>query len=83
VEGTGFEDRSLQEVLENYLYTSANMFGEVVFDAERELFRRIPPPEWAKKHPIPTMAKEWHDECGHCGDPPELHGNSGHVWRPK
>lgn len=59
-EPTGFENHTLEEVLANYLYTSANMFGEIVFDAERELFKRIPPPAWVRKHhPLPDMAKEW------------------------
>ena len=62
-EPTGFEDSTLEEVLEGFLYTSENMFGEVVFDAQRELYRRIPPPEWAKKHQLPDMAKEWHEQA--------------------
>lgn len=61
-EPTGFEDDTLEEVLASFLYTSEGMFGEVVFDAERELFKRIPPPEWAKRHPLPDMAKEWHSQ---------------------
>lgn len=60
-EPTGFEEKPLEEVVAAYLYTSANMFGEIVFDAERELFRRTPPPDWALKHPLPTMAKEFHE----------------------
>ena len=62
-EPTGFENRTLEEVLENFLYTSANMFGEIVFDAERELYKRTPPPKWARKHPLPNMAKEFHNAC--------------------
>lgn len=57
---TGFESDSLEDVLANYLYTDEGMFGEIVFDAQRELFKRIAPPEWAKKHPLPNMAKEFH-----------------------
>lgn len=60
VEPTGFEDKTLEEVVAAFLYTSQNMFGEVVFDAERELFKRTPPPEWAKKHKLPTLAEEFH-----------------------
>lgn len=52
-EPTGFEKKSLKEVIESWLYTSENMFGEIVFDAGRELQKRlrevVPPPEWAKK----------------------------------
>lgn len=61
IEPTGFEDYTLNEVLESFLYTSDNMFGEVVFDAQRELYRRIPPPIWAKHQPLPTLAKEFHE----------------------
>ena len=60
IDPTGFEDYTLEEVLANFLYTSDNMFGDIVCDAERELYKRIPPPEWAKKHPLPTLAKEFH-----------------------
>jgi hypothetical protein len=59
-EPTGFEGQTLMEVLESFLYTSENMFGEIVFDAQRELYRRCPPPEWAQKHRLPDMAQEWH-----------------------
>lgn len=59
-EPTGFEDYSLAEVVATYLYTSDNMFADIVFDAERELYKRTPPPEWAKRHSLPTMAKEFH-----------------------
>lgn len=52
-EPTGFEKRSLKEVIESWLYTSENMFGEIVFDAGRELHKRlrevVPPPEWARR----------------------------------
>jgi hypothetical protein len=60
-EPTGFEDSTLEEVVAAFLYTSDNMFGEVVFDAQRELYRRTPPPDWAKRHPLPDMAQEWHE----------------------
>lgn len=60
-EPTGFEDHTLEEVVAAYLYTSENMFGEIVFDAQRELYRRTPPPDWAKRHNLPDMAKEWHE----------------------
>jgi hypothetical protein len=50
---TGFEDRTFQEVVEAFLYTSDGMFGDILFDAERELRKRLkplfPPPEWAQK----------------------------------
>jgi hypothetical protein len=59
-EPTGFEDQTLEEVLAAFLYTSENMFGEIVFDAQRELYKRTPPPVWAKRHPLPDLAKEWH-----------------------
>lgn len=62
IEPTGFEHRTLEEVLANFLYTDEGMFGTIVFDAQRELYRRIPPPKWAKNHPLPTMAKEWHHD---------------------
>jgi hypothetical protein len=59
-EPTGFEGHTLEDVLAAFLYTSEGMFGDIVFDAERELYKRIPPPEWAKKHPLPELAKEFH-----------------------
>lgn len=59
-EETGFERKTLLEVLETFLYTSDNMFGEIVHDAQRELYKRVTPPEWAMKHPLPILAKEWH-----------------------
>jgi hypothetical protein len=47
-----FANRSFKEVVESALYTSDNMFGEIAFEAERELMRRLmklyPPPDWAK-----------------------------------
>jgi len=61
-EPTGFEDKTLEEVLANFLYTDDGMFGEVVFDAHRELYKRIAPPDWAKNHPLPTLAKEFHEK---------------------
>lgn len=65
-EPTGFENKTLEEVVASFLYTSQNMFGEVVFDAERELFKRTPPPKWAigKNGGLPTMAKEFYQESG-------------------
>lgn len=47
-----FKDRSFKEVAEAALYTSQGMFGDIQFEAERELYRRLmdlyPPPEWAR-----------------------------------
>lgn len=60
-EKTGFEDYTLEDVLANYLYTSEGLFGEVVFDAQRELYKRTLPPEWAKNFPLPRLAKEFHE----------------------
>lgn len=50
---TGFEDSTFQEVVESWLYTSDNMFGEIVWAAGFELARRLlplfPPPSWFKE----------------------------------
>lgn len=47
-----WKDQSFQSVVESALYTSQGMFGEIQFEAERELMRRLmilfPPPEWTK-----------------------------------
>ena len=61
-EETGYEGMTLERVLAAFLYTDDNMFGRELFDAHRELYKRIPPPEWAKRFPLPTMAKEFHGE---------------------
>jgi hypothetical protein len=61
-EPTGFEGYSLEDVVAAFLYTSDNMFGDVITDAQRELYKRTPPPTWALKHPLPIMAKEFHSQ---------------------
>lgn len=47
-----FADKTFADVVESALYTSQGMFGDIQFEAERELFRRLmrlyPPPAWAK-----------------------------------
>lgn len=43
-----FKDFNDKELIESVLYTSQNMFGEVQFEAECELMRRFPRPDWAK-----------------------------------
>jgi hypothetical protein len=58
---TGFEGQTLESVLAAFLYTSENMFGEIVFDAQRELYKRIPPPTWALGHKLPALAQEFHN----------------------
>ena len=37
-----------RDVIEQALYTSDAMFGEIRYMANEELKRRFPPPDWAK-----------------------------------
>ena len=61
-EPTNFELEQLESVIESFLYTDDGMFGDIKCDAERELYRRFPPPDWAKPHKLPILAEEWHGE---------------------
>lgn len=65
-ESTGFENRTLQEVIESFLYTSQGMFGDIQFGAECELYKRVPPPDWAvnKACGLPHTAKIYWNEDG-------------------
>lgn len=60
------KDYTLERVVAEFLYTSDNMFGDVKFDAEVELYRRIPPPDWAigKRGGIPTVARDFYNDDG-------------------
>lgn len=55
---TMFEHMPLIEVIQSTLYTSDEMFGEIQWAAQVELFRRIPVPDWAKKHELPLVARQ-------------------------
>lgn len=55
---TEFEDEPLEKVIQAALYTDDNLFGEIQWAAEVELYRRVPIPEWAKKHELPFTAKQ-------------------------
>lgn len=58
-------DHPLEQVVAEALYTDDNMFGDIKFDAELELFRRIPPPGWAQnKGRLPIAAQEFWNEDG-------------------
>lgn len=58
-------NRSLDEVVAEFLYTDDGMFGDIKFDAEVELYRRIPPPKWAQnKRCLPTVAQEFYNNDG-------------------
>lgn len=55
---TGFENKTLEEVIQSALYTDDNLFGEIRWAAEVKLHRRVPIPAWAKKHELPFLAKQ-------------------------
>lgn len=68
---THFEEYDLVRLLESFLYTSDNMFGDIITDAERELYRRVPPPKWCfddkgkpKSGCLPIVSQEWYNEDG-------------------
>ena len=50
--GFDFKNANFVEVVQSALFTSQNMFGEVQFEAEQELYRRlmrvVEVPDWAK-----------------------------------
>lgn len=51
---TYYENNTLEEVIQSAIYTDDNMFGEERWLAQVELCRRVPTPDWAKCHNLPT-----------------------------